>query len=112
MKKQQIRKPFLFKITNRAVLFLFFLSLAIFFFYTAGNVQEFSDESQKLLLNIVRILTAATAVFIFAGIVQLIIYLVKTEKRGLVTYVFLYVFFLIVSIVLFLFANGTLFAAK
>ena len=61
--------------------FVFFVAGNLFF-YTAGNVQEFSDESQKLLLNIVRVLTAATAVFIFAGIVQLIIYLVKTEKRG------------------------------
>lgn len=112
MKKSQSRKPFLFKITNRGILFLYSLLLVIFFFYAAGNGQGLTDESQKLLLNTVRALSAVLFFFLFAGFTQITVYLFKTANRKLIGFIFLYLLFFITSFVLFVFASGALFFAK
>ncbi|MGI5172064.1 hypothetical protein H0R92_00485 [Treponema sp. OMZ 840] len=112
MKNRKKRKPFLFKITNRSILFLFSFSLIIFFFYAAGNRQQFSDENQKLLLNIVRFVSAGLLCFLCAGFVQIVVYLIKTKNKRLIPFLVLYIFFFIVCFAQLLFTSGVLFFAK
>ena len=90
MKTPKNRKPFLFRMTNRFILFLCSLSGALFFFYAAGNRQRFSDESQKLLLNCLNMLSALLVFFIFAGFVQITVYSIRLKTLRFIGFVFLY----------------------
>ncbi|WP_428771582.1 hypothetical protein V1L52_05915 [Treponema sp. HNW] len=112
MKKPKNRKPFLFKITNRSILFLFSLSLVLFFFYGAGNIQRFSEQSLKFLLNAVSILSASLLVFIVAGLAQILWYGIKLKTLQFLGFAFLYLVFAFFSVLFILFASGVIFLSK
>ena len=112
MKKTEKQKPFLFKITNRSILFLFSLSLVLFFFYAAGNFQPFSEQSLKFLLTALTFLSAMLSLFIIAGFVQIILYSIKLKKTYLIRFIFLYLFFLFFALIFILFASGVIFLSK
>ena len=98
------RKPLLFKMTNRIVLFLFSFSLVLFCFYAAGNIQFFLDKNQKLLLNAVKITSILLLCFLTTGSVH--------TKRFMLRFIALYVPLFIFAFVLFTFAFAVGFFAK
>ena len=105
------RKPLLFKMTNRIVLFLFSFSLVLFCFYAAGNIQFFLDKNQKLLLNAVKITSILLLCFLTAGSVQILWYATHT-KRFMLRFIALYVPLFIFAFLLFTFAFAVGFFAK
>lgn len=112
VKTPKNRKPFLFKITNRMILFLFSLSLVLFFFYTAGNFQQFSGQSQKFLLTAVTFLSAALLFFICAGLVQILWYGIKLKTLQFLGFAFLYLLFALFAVLFIFFGSGVIFLSK
>lgn len=112
VKKTQKQKPFLFKITNRMILFLFSLSLVLFFFYAAGNFQQFSEQSQKFLLTAVTFLSASLLFFIFAGLMEILWYGIKLKTLQFLGFAFLYLLFALFSVLFILFGSGVIFLSK
>lgn len=105
------RKPLLFKMTNRIVLFFSSFLLILFCFYAAGNVQFFLDKNQKLLLNAVKITSILLLCFLTAGFVQILWYGMHA-KRFMLRFIALYVPLFIFAFALFMFAFAVDFFAK
>lgn len=94
------------------ILFLFSLSLVLFFFYAAGNFQQFSEQSQKFLLTAVTFLSAALLFFIFAGLVQILWYGITLKTLQFLGFAFLYLIFALFSVLFILFGSGVIFLSK
>ena len=56
-------------VINKFTLFTFLLSLMIFLFYILGNFQQFTDETQDMLLRIFRY---AALIFMVTGLYNLV----------------------------------------
>lgn len=58
------RKQITIRFLNRTVLFLFFFVIALFSLFVLGNVQNFLDSSQKVILR--SLLGAGGLLFVFS----------------------------------------------
>ena len=66
--------PFLFRLTNRAVLYLFLLLCGLILFYIMGNYQNFLDSDQSYTLSLCTGTAIALALFSFFSVIESIYY--------------------------------------
>ena len=101
---------FFFRIIIRMTMFLFLIQASLLIFYFIGNYQLFLDTSQKLILNLLAIVSVINFTFsIICSILNFITYVTtKRKTRKFITYVVWYFFTTILSIVTFLLSRGIL----
>ncbi len=113
LKKQKIHKKTpLFSLINRFIFFLFGLSFLVFLLYVGGNWQNFLDENQMMLLNILRTLSIFLFMFIIVGLTLLIWYLFNDRKYFYIKYVIMYVIYAIISLCFFMLSNLVVFFSR
>ena len=93
-----IKRPLIFLLVQRGVMFLSVLCAFTVFLYAAGTRQNFTDRSQFLLLNISMVLGIVLSIGVILGIV-LDLYFFWTHKdkakhliKDIIVYVFLGIF--------------------
>lgn len=101
---------FFFRIIIRMTMFLFLIQASLLIFYFIGNFQQFLDTSQKLILNLLAIVSVINFTFsIICSILNFITYVTtKRKTRKFITYIVWYFFTTILSIVTFLLSRGIL----
>lgn len=101
---------FFFRIIIRMTMFLFLIQASLLIFYFIGNYQLFLDTSQKLVLNLLAIVSVINFTFsIICSILNFITYVTtKRKTRKFITYIVWYFFTTILSIVTFLLSRGIL----
>ena len=101
---------FFFRIIIRMTMFLFLIQASLLIFYFIGNYQLFLDTSQKLILNLLAIVSVINFTFsIICSILNFMIYVTtKRKTRKFITYIVWYFFTTILSIVTFLLSRGIL----
>lgn len=101
---------FFFRIIIRMTMFLFLIQASLLIFYFIGNYQQFLDTSQKLILNLLAIVSVINFTFsIICSILNFITYVTtKRKTRKFITYIVWYFFTTILSIVTFLLSRGIL----
>jgi hypothetical protein len=101
---------FFFRIIIRMTMFLFLIQASLLIFYFIGNYQLFLDTSQKLILNLLAIVSVINFTFsIICSILNFITYVTtKRKTRKFITYIVWYFFTTILSIVTFLLSRGIL----
>ena len=101
---------FFFRIIIRMTMFLFLIQASLLIFYFIGNYQQFLDTSQKLILNLLAIVSVINFTFsIICSILNFITYVTtKRKTRKFITYIVWYFFTTIFSIVTFLLSRGIL----
>lgn len=101
---------FFFRIIIRMTMFLFLIQVSLLIFYFIGNYQLFLDTSQKLILNLLAIVSVINFTFsIICSILNFITYVTtKRKTRKFITYIVWYFFTTILSIVTFLLSRGIL----
>lgn len=101
---------FFFRIIIRMTMFLFLIQASLLIFYFIGNYQQFLDTSQKLILNLLAIVSVINFTFsIICSILNFITYVTtKRKARKFITYIVWYFFTTILSIVTFLLSRGIL----
>lgn len=101
---------FFFRIIIRMTMFLFLIQASLLIFYFIGNYQQFLDTSQKLILNLLAIVSVINFTFsIICSILNFITYVItKRKTRKFITYIVWYFFTTILSIVTFLLSRGIL----
>ena len=94
---------FFFRIIIRMTMFLFLIQASLLIFYFIGNYQLFLDTSQKLILNLLAIVSVINFTFsIICSILNFITYVTtKRKTRKFITYIVWYFFTTILSIVTF-----------
>lgn len=101
---------FFFRIIIRMTMFLFLIQASLLIFYFIGNYQLFLDTSQKLILNLLAIVSVINFTFsIICSILNFITYVTtKRKTRKFITYIVWYFFTTILSVVTFLLSRGIL----
>ena len=98
--KQKIQKHLLFRIVTRLDLLLFFYILAIGIVYVTGNYKSYTNEILSFLLISMTFLGILLLLFSVVSIILSIVFFVKEKKNIYLTYVILFVFFILFSILI------------
>ena len=69
----------LYRMTRRTTLFLTLFQIALLMFFTFGNYQKFLDSNQIIIIRISSFCATALITFCIAGIIESIVYLIKTK---------------------------------
>lgn len=101
---------FFFRICIRMNLFLFLVQTSLFLFYVVGNFQKILDNSQKLILNLLAIVSVIEFVFsiLCIGLNIATFIITQRKKRKMIFYIFLYIFTLIISVAIFFISRSIL----
>ena len=105
---------FLFRISIRISLFIFFLLASLIVLYVIGNIQQFQDESQKLILNLSAIVCAIEFIFsIFSIALNIVTYFI-VKRKFIKTFVYslFFLFTLALSVAVFLVSRAILLASQ
>jgi hypothetical protein len=76
-KEKKERRPLLYRILCRTVLFLTFFLSSLLLFYVMGNYQLFVDENQNLILTIATVTAFQLVLFSASGLIVSIIFLFR-----------------------------------
>jgi len=95
---KRIKKPALFRVTNRLVYFLFSFSVVIYIFYIAGNYQQFLDNTQKLILTVLAYTSIILIFFCICALVEAFVYSFKLKTTYFIRFIFMYVLIGIISL--------------
>jgi len=93
------REKFLYLLVNRLAIFFFLMCLLTLFLYTAGTVQDFTDSTQLLLLNLYFILGIFLAAASVSGLFLDLNRFSKTKKTRYLLRAGGYVFLLVFGVV-------------
>ncbi len=96
--------PFLLRRTH---LFLFWFSLLVFLLFLLGNMQEFLDSTQRLLLSLLGFSSVLSAIIGCYVFIALIVYWIVWKKGQLIRLIF-YVLTTAVACIMTLVAHGIL----
>lgn len=102
-KGKKISSSILYRLTLRAVLFLFLSVIVFCFFYLTGNYLNYLDSSLSLLISVIGITDTALIIFSLVGIIESIIYIILNKSKRLK-----YTFFLFSVIIILILAIITL----
>lgn len=106
------KRPPIFELTNRLILFLFSFSCVIFLFYIAGTEQVFLAENQKLLLLVSNISSILLLWFMFVGFILIVVYSFKQKTTYFLRFFPLYILYGIICFVIMLFSSIITFLAR
>ena len=96
--KQKIQKHLLFRIVTRLDLLLFFYILALSVVYVAGNYKSYIDDILSFLLLSMTFLGILLLLFSAVSIILSIVFFVREKKKIYLSYIFVFVFFIVFSI--------------
>ncbi|MCR5495451.1 MAG: hypothetical protein K6F15_07415, partial [Treponema sp.] len=82
-KGKKISSSILYRLTLRAVLFLFLSVIVFCFFYLTGNYLNYLDSSLSLLISVIGITDTALIIFSLVGIIESIIYIILNKSKRL-----------------------------
>ena len=99
--KNRIESIFLFKLTRRFSLFLALQQIVLLTLYVSGNVQNFLDSTQLIILALCAVVSVALIVFSLAGIIQSVGFFIASFKKRYIMTFFVYILTLAFSIFLF-----------
>ena len=100
MKNQKVKNfshSFLLKLTGCFSLFFVFLFLSFFLLYLFGNFQNFTDESQNLIVYLCSIISLVSFLFSIAGILESVIFFIITKLKRMWIYFTLFFLLLLLS---------------
>ncbi len=86
---QEHIRPLLFRLFNRAALFLTLLTVVLLMLYVTGNRQLFLDKDQTLILKLCTITSTALALVSIIALCQsvfLLLYTIKKNIRNILFY--------------------------
>ena len=86
---QEHIRPLLFRLFNRAALFLTLLTVVLLMLYVTGNRQLFLDKDQTLILKLCTIISTALALVSIIALCQsvfLLLYTIKKNIRNILFY--------------------------
>jgi hypothetical protein len=96
---KRVKKPVLFRVTNRLIYFLFSFSLVIYIFYIAGNYQQFLDKTQKLILTVLSYTSIILIWFCICAIAEVFVYSFKLKTTYFMRFIIIYVLIAIISFI-------------
>ena len=100
LQEKLTKKPPLFSLINRFIIFLFGFSLIIFTFYFCGQQKNFLDSNLHLMLRLTTITSCMLLLFLIFGIVFLVINIVRFKTVYYVKYIVMYVLFFFIALIL------------
>lgn len=101
---------FFFRIIIRMTTFLFLIQASLLIFYLIGNIQQILDQNQKLILNLLAIVSIIEFTFSLVSLILNVstFIIVKRKIRKLLIYIFLHFFTMVLSIVTFVLSRAIL----
>ena len=96
--KQKIQKHLLFRIVTRLDLLLFFYILAVGIVYVTGNYKSYMDDILSFLLLSMTLLGILLLLFSAVSVILSIVFFVREKKKIYLSYIFVFVFFIVFSV--------------
>ena len=96
--KQKIQKHLLFRIVTRLDLLLFFYILAVGIVYVTGNYKSYMDDILSFLLLSMTFLGIFLLLFSAVSVILSIVFFVREKKKIYLSYIFVFVFFIVFSV--------------
>lgn len=105
--KKQRKKPIIYTLTNRSVIFLTALLTVTILLYITGNITEFTDKNLLIILSIIQVVSVLNMFFCLASILQSIIFSIKNKDSYYLIFILPVFFSFAIALIAFIF-TGTL----